>query len=78
MVSYADEIEGRLATEGFQKAPEKRNMDHYTWLARFQLGESRRAIAASLPDGASKSSDRTVAMAINNAAKGIGLTLRDQ
>jgi len=62
---------------GLEKVPEKRTLEHYDWLARYQVkGESCATIWHNLPLGEKRSSRRAVEKAIHMVAAEIELTLR--
>ena len=73
---YCDRIEADALAAGLKRAPRKREVEHFDWLARYQLkGSSFQAIA----DSASykfKGGRQTVRKAIVELAEYIALTLR--
>jgi hypothetical protein len=75
--AYCDLVEAAAIDQGLRKTRSKRTPEHYRWLARFQVkGESPADIWRSLPTGDSRSR-RAVEKAIQEAARDIGLTLRE-
>lgn len=74
---YCDRREVAARAHGLQKAPaEKRTLEHYRWLARYQVkGESFADIWRSLPQGDDRDR-RAVEVAIHRTADEVGLTLR--
>jgi hypothetical protein len=73
---YCDGMETRAQAHGFDKSREQRSLEHYRWLARFQVnGESPAAIWRSLPARDNRTR-RAVEKAIRDTARRIGLTLR--
>lgn len=71
---YCDDAERKARDLNFERVPEKRNPEHFRWLARYQVkGESAGDIWRSL-NGDSRSR-RAVEKAIRDTASDIGLTL---
>jgi hypothetical protein len=75
LAHYCDSIEQDLKAAGYVQFPGKREIDHFHWLARYQVkGETGGVIFKSL---AQRRGNRwTVDKAIHGLAKLIGLTLR--
>lgn len=71
LARYCDDVDRKARKAGLVKLPSKRELAHFTWLARFQLGEDFECIAkaAGVTEGA-------VERAVRRTAKLIGLTLR--
>lgn len=78
VAAYADDREEQFVENGFQPARKKLALDHFDWLARLQLGESRNDIVASLPveEGVdAETLRRRVGTGIDYTAQHIGLYL---
>ena len=79
--AYLDRLEGQAAAMGMERAPEKRNPEHFEWLAQYQAGgRSISELARMIP--AKKSPERhadrsTVKHAVKQCADLIGLPLRE-
>lgn len=73
---YFERVEAKGRALGFVQTPDKRNRDHFVWLARFHVkGERTVDIWRSVPCGDTRGR-RAFEMAIRRTAKEIGLTLR--
>ncbi len=73
---YCDRTEAAARAAGLKRAPRKRGLEHFDWLARYQVkGESFVSIARN-PGYKFKGGRQTVHKAITQLAKYLELTLR--
>jgi hypothetical protein len=68
---YLEEVAALASERGLVLAPVKRELEHFEWLARFQVGGE-----SFLQIGASGVSISAVEQAVRRTAKTIGLALR--
>ncbi len=75
--SYIIQIGVSAEREGWSKAPEKRNLEHLEWLARYQVaGWTEAKIAEHYQDENGSPEVPAVSRALTDTARLIGLTLR--
>jgi hypothetical protein len=73
---YCDRVLAEARAQGLVKTEEKRNPDHYFWLAQYQVSQKSPADQwRSLPQGESRTR-RAVEKAIRETARELGLTPR--
>ncbi len=73
---YCDRIEAAALDAGLKRAPRKKGVDHFDWLARYQVKGESFAFIAKTASYKFKGGRQTVHKAITELAKYLALTLR--